>query len=88
MSEYIGIFFILNIFTSINHIPTTKTVLPRYQNNLCVMSNKEFPERRIKLSEKILNMFRIRRSENENKIIFILFWNFMPGTDKLRIKRR
>ena len=34
-------FFILNLWTSQNQIPTTNRVLKRYQNVLWVMSKKE-----------------------------------------------
>jgi len=77
----------LKILIPANQIPTTKIVLPRYQNNLCVISKEEAPEANNKLRSKILNIFNKSKLEKENKSIFTLFL-ISIGIERLRIKSK
>jgi hypothetical protein len=81
-------FFILNIFTLKNQIPTTKTVLPAYHKSLCVKSNKGFPEINIIERKNILNIFRIKKDKKEKDKIKILCFIFIFGIDRFRINKR
>jgi len=63
-------------------------VLRTYQKNIWVILNHTESFITIKLRKKILNMFKIKRDAKARKIIFILFFIFMFGIDKLRINKR
>jgi len=71
-----------------NQIPTTKIVLPAYQNILCVKSNKELPEINIRERKKIRNTFSNKKDEKEKSSIKILFWTGILGIDRFKINRR
>ncbi|MDD5012682.1 MAG: hypothetical protein PHQ66_03515 [Candidatus Nanoarchaeia archaeon] len=71
-----------------NQIPTTKTVLPTYQNILWVISKKEFPETSKIERRKILNIFSNRSDEKEKSKISILFFKFIFGVDRFKISKR
>ena len=66
----------------------TKAILPRYQNNLWVISNQEEPERDIRDNKKILRIFKNKRNAKDKNIILSRFWGFIFGVDKLRINKR
>ena len=87
-SEYRGISFMLNIFTSINHMTTTKIVLMKYQKTWCAASKNEYPFTKNAVSIKILKMFTNRSMPKEKIIIFALFFNSIFGRDRLSMRRR
>ena len=63
-------------------------MLRTYQKNIWVILNHTESFITIKLRKKILNMFKIKRDAKARKIIFILFFIFMFGIDKLRMNKR
>jgi len=69
-------------------MPTTKIVLPIYQNNLWVISKREKPETSIKDKMKILKILRTNKDKKEKIKTPILFFIFIPGVAKFKIKRR
>ncbi|MCL5018460.1 MAG: hypothetical protein M1416_01685 [Candidatus Pacearchaeota archaeon] len=71
-----------------NQIPTTKIVLPAYQNILCVISKKEFPEISIRERKKIRSIFNNKKDEKEKNSIKILFLTGIFGIDKFKINKR
>lgn len=63
-------------------------MLRTYQKNICVIPNHTESFITIRLREKILNMFKIKSEAKARKIIFILFFIFMFGIDKLRMNKK
>lgn len=80
--------FILNNFTSKNHIPTTKTILPIYQESMCVKSN--ISGFRIYMADKIIILieFTKKNERKANPIIFNLLNTLIFGTERLKISNK
>ena len=83
-----GIPFTLKVFTLKNQIPTTKIVLPKYQNSLCAISKKEVPLIYRIERKKILNMLIIKKDAKEKRSIPILFFISISGIDKFNINNK
>ena len=78
----------LKIQTCKNQMPTTKTMLPKYQNNSWAKLNEEELLIYIKLKMIILNKFTNRKDANEIKSILILFPVFILGVERFNINNK